>query len=407
MKRCHVVAVLAAVALAASLVPAAGLLGAQEVTLVAGGDVEWSRFTKEPDVFMDPPRRQDATWIQIPYLNNPTSRAHLESKGQKLEDAEDHHIAAIKYGLEFKSPAEMARYPYQRIADVLRSADIAIHNLETPLSDKARHSGAFRTPAAFADGLRWAGVDVVATANNHALDAEGEGLVDTREALWRAGIGAVGTGRDLEDARRPFIVERQGMKVGFLGYSQFVNAGSSAFAQPERAGVVPLDPFIIKEDIRRLREQVDYVVVSFHWGVENSQDTHADQRKFAHEIIDAGADVIVGHHPHVPRGVEVYKGKVIFYSLGNLIFGHAHTYWMDNYLGRLTLARDGIKKVEILPISGRGNNLGQPRLLEGDAARALLEDIQKRTAQLDTQMEVQGNIGVILPQAQERRAGSP
>lgn len=370
---------------------------AQEVSLIAGGDIEWYRPTKPPDVFLDPPQQEEGGWMQVPYLNRESERQYLESVGRVLETPRTHYIAAIHYDLSFDSPEDEARYPFRNIAPLLREADIAFANLETPLSDDARHSGAFRTPTAFADGLRWAGIDVVSTANNHALDAEGEGLLDTREALWKAGVGAVGSGRDLEDARRPFVIERNGVKVGVLGYTQFVNAGTSAFAQDDRPGVAPLDPFVIEEDIHRLRDQVDYVVVSFHWAIENSQETHPDARAFAHRVIDAGADVILGHHPHVPRGVEVYKGKVIFYSLGNLIFGHNHDYWMNNYLARLHLTPDGVREVEILPISGRGNDLSQPFLLDGDDAAALLEDIQTRTRALDTAMEIRGNVGIIRP----------
>lgn len=377
------------------LLTGAAAAPAQQVELIAGGDIEWSRITKAPDVYHDPAEQEEGGWIEVPYLNNERSREYLESTGRTLETPESHHIRAIHYGLEFDSPVEMARYPFQNIASVLREADVAFANLETPLSDRARYSGAFRTPTAFADGLRWTGIDVVSTANNHALDAEGLGLLDTKAALWQAGIGAVGTGRDLEDARRPFIVERNGITIAFLGYAQFVNGGSEAFAQPDRSGVVPLDPFIIEEDIRRVRDQVDYVIVSFHWAIENSQDTHPAARTFAHRIIDAGADVILGHHPHVPRGVEVYNGRVIFYSLGNFIFGHNHTYWMDNYLARLTLTPERIQRVEILPISGRGNGLSQPRLLEGEEARALLEDIQARTAALDSRLEIQGDVGLV------------
>lgn len=380
------------------LVLGAPAVSAQDVVLIAGGDIEWSRTTKAPDIYEHPPRREDAEWRQIPYLNMEQQRQYLrDEEGRTLETPESHHIRAIHYGLEFDSGQEMARHPFQLIAPTLREADIAFANLETPLSDDARWSGAFRTPSVFADGLRWAGLDVVSTANNHALDAEGDGLVDTREALWQAGIGAVGTGHDLEDARRPFVIERNGLKIGFLGYAIAVNDGSSAFAQPDRSGVAPLDPFIIKEDIRALRDQVDYVVLSFHWAIENSQDTHPMAREFAHEMIDTGADIILGHHPHVPRGVEVYNGKAIFYSLGNFIFGHNHTYWMDNYLARLTLAADGIRQIEVLPIAGSGTKLAQPYLLEDDEARTLLEDIQTRTRALDTRMEIEGDVGVIRP----------
>lgn len=370
---------------------------AQQVTLVAGGDIEWSRITKAPDVYLEPAERAEGGWMQVPYLNATPQRGFLEGRGRVLETPRTHHIAAIHYDVSFATPEDEARYPFRNIAPVLREADIAFANLESPLSDRARHNGAFRTPTAFADALRWAGIDVVSTANNHALDAEGEGLLDTKEALWKAGVGSVGSGRDLEDARRPFVLDRNGLKVGFLGYTQFVNDGTSAFAREDRSGVVPLDPFVIEEDIRRLRDQVDHVVVSFHWAIENSQDTHADARAFAHRIIDAGADVILGHHPHVPRGVEVYKGRVVFYSLGNFIFGHNHDYWMDNYLARVRLTKGGIAGVEILPISGRGNDLSQPFLLEGAAATALLEDVRARSRVLDTTMEIRGNVGVIKP----------
>lgn len=372
---------------------------AQEITLIAGGDIEWSRITKGPGLVWDTEgRRRDDGWLRVPYVVTAERRAQLEDiLGRPLETSESHHVRAIHYDLKFASPTEMARHPFRQIAPLLREADIAFANLETPLSDRARHRGAFRTPTAFADGLRWAGIDVVSTANNHALDAEGVGLIDTREALARAGIGAMGTGKNLEDARRPFVIERGGMKVAFLGYAIAVNGGTSGFALPDMAGVVPLDPIIIKEDIQRVRDNVDYVVLSFHWAIENSQDTHPDARAFAHDMIDAGADVIFGHHPHVPRGMEIYKGKAIFYSLGNFVFGHNHDYWMDNYLARLTLAAGGISKIEIIPIAGQGANLSQPYALTGNEARAVLEDIQTRTAALDTRMEITGDLGIVLP----------
>ncbi|NIP58475.1 MAG: CapA family protein [Gemmatimonadetes bacterium] len=368
---------------------------AQEVTLVAGGDVEWSRATKPPDVFLDPEEQEEGGWLPVPYVNAPRQRAHLEGLGRILETPESHHVRAIHYGLEFEDPAEMARYPFEGIGPVFREADVAFVNLETPLSDRARWRGAFRTPTAFVGGLRWAGIDVVSTANNHALDAEGEGLRDTREALWRAGIGAVGTGRDLAEARRPFVVERSGLRIAFLAYAAFVNGGPSGFALHDRAGVAPMDPILVEEDVRRVRDQVDLVVVSFHWNIENSQETHADARAFAHRVVDSGADLILGHHPHVPRGVEIYRERPIFYSLGNLIFGHNHTYWMDNTLARLTLTPEGVSRVEVLPVAGRGNELSRPRLLEGAEARALLEDIRARSAALDTPLEIVGDVGVV------------
>ena len=174
----------------------------EEVVLVVGGDIEWSRITKAPGIAFDLEERSPGDWVRIPYLVTSETTPSLEAAfGRELSTPESHHVLAIHYGLEFDSVEEMIRYPLLRIAPVLRDADIAFANLETPLSDQARHSGAFRTPTAFADGLRWAGVDVVSTANNHALDADGQGahhLVANAARPFRRSEG----GRDLRRVSR-------------------------------------------------------------------------------------------------------------------------------------------------------------------------------------------------------------
>lgn len=405
MHACHetvVQTLLATGCAAAALAP--GPLSGQQITLVAVGDIEWSRATKPPSIFYDAPpsgrsnilwHREDG-WIRVPYAATPDSRGWLETALDTTLITEDaHHLRAHHYGLSFDDGQEEARHPFLGAADFLRDADIAFGNLETPLSDDARWSGAFRTPAAFADALAWAGIDVVATANNHSLDAEGEGLLDTIHHLRRAGVGHAGTGRDLADARRPYIVERGGMRIAFLAYAQFVNDGGSSFATPNQSGVVPMDPLLIREDIARVRDRVDFVAVSFHWGIENSQEVHPGMRDFAYDVLDAGADAILGHHPHVPRGIEVRDGKPIVYSMGNFIFGHGHDYWMDNIAVRLHIGIEGATRLDVLPVAGRGDALSQPYLLEGEAARALLEDIRTRSAEFGTTLRIEGNAGVI------------
>lgn len=374
------------------------VVGAQQITVVLGGDVEWSRETKAPDVYWDPPQEtEDGGWHRIPHINSPEGRAYLESRGRVLETPETHHVHAIHYGLEFDSSVNEARYPFRLIGAVLREADVAFLNLETPLSDGGRWAGAFRTPTSFADGLRWAGVDVVATANNHALDSGGDGLMDTLETLWRAGIGTVGTGRDIDDARRPFVVDREGIKIAFLGYANYVNLGTSGFATSYRSGVVPLDPLIIEEDVRRIRDQVDHVLLSFHWGIENTAETHPEARGLAKRMLDAGADVVFGHGAHLPRGVETFEGKLIVYSPGNFVFGHNHTYWGHNYLVRLTLTKEGLDRAEIIPIAGEGNQLAQPYMLQGEEAGEVLRAVRARSAELGTAVTVEGDRGYIRP----------
>ncbi|MGH7500723.1 MAG: CapA family protein, partial [Longimicrobiales bacterium] len=336
----------------------------------------------------------------IPFLNRPAmwdsiaARTGREMIGKQM----DSPIGEIIYALEFDSREEEARYPFHPMRSLIREADVAFANLEMPLSDRARHTGAFLGDPVFADALRWAGFEIVSIANNHAFDGEYTGLMDTMANLERAGVAYVGGGVDLEDARKPHVIEVDGISIAFLAYAYGLNGvGEWGFANENLSGIMPIDPFLIKEDIRRIRGQVDYVAVSLHWAVENSTETHPAARTFAHDIIDSGADIILGHHPHVPRGVEAYKGKVIFYSLGNFIFGHGHMYWGDNYVARLTIAPDQITQVEILPISTLGNEMGQPSPLNGFRARTLLTKLQELTARLDTRMEIVGDRGVIRP----------
>ena len=329
----------------------------QELTFLAGGDVEWSRM---------------ARWNLF-------------------------HRDIIRYPLKFESKQEEARYPFIKIKSLLESADLTFANLESPLSDKAKRVGAFLAPTSFTEGLKWSGIDVVSVANNHALDAGVEGLKDTLNSLEQKNLPAIGGGENLDLARRPFIFKKNGVRLGFLAYTMSENSGDSSYAQPNRPGVMSTDFSLIQEDIQKLRQQVDYVILSFHWGLNNGEKPPFWVRHLAHKSIDAGADIILGHHPHYPHGIEVYNGKPIIYSLGNFIFGHNHPIWTDNFLARLTLTPKEIKKIEILPVAGENQDLAQPFLLDGERSRKLLEVVKQQTLDLKTHMNIVGEIGVINP----------
>jgi len=166
-----------------------------------------------------------------------------------------------------------------------------------------------------------------------------------------------------------------------------------------------MDPFLIKEDIRRLRPQVDYVLVAIHWSTSRSAEVSPENRAFAHDLIDAGADIVLGHHPPHPKGVEVYRGKVILYAPSNVLRGHNGPNLDDGYLARFTLGPKSVEKVEVLPIIGKGqpeghtgpydSKLFQPALMQGASAQRLLADLRSRSAALDTVMQVDGDKGVI------------
>jgi len=399
-----------------------------QVTFIFGGDVEWSLNQRAPTVryhIVDPAPygklthgrdvRDQVTgdWPPIPYIEQGESGAYL--KGLGLKDPSD---ASPGESLSFPLPPDREDYtedystdyvllnhPLQRLAPIFHAADLVMVNNEGALSDHGRQVGSNKSPERFAISMREAGIGVVNLANNHTFDAEERGFLDTLRALSLAGIAHVGGGMDLADARKPVIVERNGIKLGFLGYTQFNNFGESAFAADGRPGIVPMDPFVIKEDIRKLRPQVDYVLVAIHWATSRSAEVSPENRAFAHGLIDAGADVILGHHPPHPKGIEVYHGKVILYAPSNVLRGHNGPNLDDGYLARFTLGPKSVEKVEVLPIIGKGqpeghtgpydSRLFQPALMQGANARQLLENLRSRSAALDTSMTIDGEKGVI------------
>src|ERR1039458_692881 len=279
-----------------------------QVVLIAGGDVAWSLYKRPPSVLyhnvdpapfgqlLDVRDQQVDDWGPVPYLNEGESKAYVESLSVKQRK-----MSATRFMIEPNFTSEMA---LQQLAPTLHAADLVYFNVETPLSDNARMDGMNRTPEKFAATLRSVGTSLVSVANNHTFDAEGQGFLDTLRALSSAGVSYIGGGNDFREARKPVILERNGIKVGFLGYAQFSNMGEAAFAAKGRPGIAPMDPFVIREDIRRLRPQVDYVVVALHWATAKSANVSPANRKFAHDLIDDGADIILGGHRPYLKGFE-------------------------------------------------------------------------------------------------------
>ena len=164
-------------------------------------------------------------------------------------------------------------------------------------------------------------MDLVTLANNHILDFGPEGITDSIKALDGAGIRHVGAGENREQAERLEILEVNGKRIGFLGTSRVYMSADWA-AGPEHPGVFSTyDPARAVEAIKTARGQCDYLVVYVHWGVERETEPKDYQRAMGHQYIDAGADLVIGSHPHVLQPVEYYNGKPIVYSLGNFVFG--------------------------------------------------------------------------------------
>ena len=211
-------------------------------------------------------------------------------------------------------------WPLHDVSVLLSSADIAFANLESPFSDRGRvvdKGMLFKAEPEMVQALEQAGIDIVSTANNHARDCGRYGVEYTLDWLQQHGIAAVGTAATGEAARQGTVLDRNGVRFGFLAYTYDQTNGNHA-DQDDR--IAMMDGGQVADDAKSMLDRADVVIVSMHAGVEYQHRPNAQQQKFAHAAIDAGASVVVGHHPHVTQPVESYANGVIFYSLGNLVF---------------------------------------------------------------------------------------
>lgn len=214
-----------------------------------------------------------------------------------------------KYSFEDSLPHVLEKnnkdfsYIFKNVYPIFSNDDITIANLEgtfTNSNAKADKQFTFKAPPEYAKILPLGHIEGVNLSNNHTMDYLKQGFEDTKTALISEGIEYFGEGN-------VWITEVKGVKFGFLGYKGFYN---SKELQDK-----------IKNDISNLKNQNCTVVINFHWGDEGKYNPNSVQKSIAHFAIDNGADLIIGHHPHVIQGVEKYKNKLIFYSLGNFAFG--------------------------------------------------------------------------------------
>ncbi|WP_162261430.1 CapA family protein [Acidovorax sp. Root217] len=316
----------------------------------------------------------------------------------ELADRTDaHYHSSILNRKDFGRSERMDQNPLEGVAAVFRAADIGFVNLEMPLASAVRRVGDFQGDPQFSVTLAKAGVTVVSLANNHALDAEGAGLDKTIAALRGSGINPIGAGVDLEQARLPSIIECNGISIAILAYTQIPCEQSGAsFATSYRSGMAPLDPVLIAADVRKWRRAVDFIVLSFHWGIEGSSQVHPRAREIARSAVEAGASLILGHHPHLPQGIERIGDAFIVYSMGNLLFGHSHDYWSDNILMDVIFNRNGICHLQVWPIAGAGRELFRPRVLEGERAVRLLRHIANLSRPLGVRFRMHKGCGVAV-----------
>lgn len=328
----------------------------------------------------------------------------------------------------------------------LAAADIAFVNLEAPLTRRgvrAEKQNTLRADPGQVDDLVAAGVEVVSLANNHMLDYGIDGLLDTLAVLERAGVRQVGGGKTLEAARQAVVLEGPGGRIGFLAFASTLPQGFAAAA--ERPGIAPIHvtaAFVVEnplaqeqpgtpppvvtfplaqdvdatcEAVRRLKAQADLVVVSAHWGVAGQDAIMDYQRQVGRALIDAGCDLILGHHPHRLHGVEFYRGAPIFYSLGNFVFEPLPPAGNSPHLsfrGRMTAAnvygamrREGvlvnaevrgsrIERLSLAPVLLDGEGYPTPR---GDQAEQFASLLANLSGGMGTAFRAEGGGVLVSP----------
>jgi len=260
--------------------------------------------------------------------------------------------------------------PFLYTAELLKTADITLGNLECPLSNRGTPEAkpyAFRGPMAGGKSLAYAGFDLVSLANNHILDYGPLAMEDTLNTLTTNNILAVGAGMNEDDAYSPVFIEIDGVRLAFLAFLDVPLLDYDYLtweAGPKKPGIAWAHEEKIKETIQEAKTHADLVVVLFHNGYEIKKKVFPSQQKVARLAIDSGASLVIGSHPHVLQDIEEYQGGLIVYSMGNFVFDNF--LFPPNYSAILSveLSPQGIQSYELIDVIVQLN--GVPQIMEYD-----------------------------------------
>ncbi|NPV71721.1 MAG: CapA family protein [Firmicutes bacterium] len=211
-------------------------------------------------------------------------------------------------------------HPFSKMKDYLHSGDIVFGNLECPLTpgrDIKPQEMVLRADPGMAAAVASSGFTILSVANNHIPDFGADGIAGTLRSLSAAGVKCVGAGSNEREAHAAVYSDVKGIRLAFLAYSDPAVVPEPYGAGRDTPGTALLDLETMRADIRDAEENADFVVVSMHAGPEYSEDPGSNQVRYARAVIDAGADLVLGHHLHVVQRVDRYQGRYIFYSLGN------------------------------------------------------------------------------------------
>lgn len=273
------------------------------------------------------------------------------------------------------------------LLEAMRKADVCLVNNEFAYSDRGapleNKMYTFRASPGRVSMLQEMGVDIAGLANNHVYDYGPEAMEDTLDTLRQAGIDYVGAGRDLAEAMKPVYREIDGKKIAFVAASRAEKYRLTPQATEDAAGILRCyDTALFLEEIKAAAAEADYVVAFVHWGTEYSTELEEVQRTTGREYIDAGADIVIGAHPHCLQGMEYYEGKPILYSLGNFWFNNKS---LDTMLLQVRLSGEdgdleiGVGNVEVKILPAKQEEC-RTRLLSGEEAGELFDRLEALSA---------------------------
>jgi poly-gamma-glutamate capsule biosynthesis protein CapA/YwtB (metallophosphatase superfamily) len=285
-------------------------------------------------------------------------------------------------------------YPWVHAASILQGADLAIGNLETSVSRRGRpvpdKQFTFRADPKSLEGARRAGIDLLSLANNHTLDFGRDALTDTIQHAKEHQIEVIGAGQNAAEAFAPAIRTVHGLKIAIFGFTRVIPTGDWAAGTKHPGLASGYDPKPVLAAIEAAAPSVDAIIVLFHWGEERADRPRPTDRHLAEAMLEKGATVVIGHHPHVLQAIDRHPHQLIAYSLGNFIFTAVNNPLnQQTAILEVTLGSTGVIDVKLTPFH---ITAGQPRPVDSHLKKRILDRLDQLSRSFHTRIDSQGSV---------------
>ena len=283
---------------------------------------------------------------------------------------------------------------FTEVKPYMEPADLAFVNLEGPISDTGTRNGSkeytFRSRPALLDGLVSTGINMVSLANNHSLDYRWAALKDCIARLDAADIAHAGAGGDFNEASAPTMIDAPAGTVALIAASEITVSFASSSTRAGTYYTSSPNKGLLK-NVTETAKKVDFLIVSLHWGTEYSPNANSHQISLAHALVDAGADLVLGHHPHVIQALEIYNDRLIAYSLGDFVWDWHSAYAGEAFVLQVEVPRDGPPSGRVIPVF-LNRSTGAPAIVTEDTADRILGRLKSLSAKRGLELTRDGPI---------------